>query len=380
MRYLLIILFLWKSVDLIISVLAPKFIKYLGFFSYGPEVLKYGVPDFIRALTNFDGIFYIRIALNGYSNTEQAFFPVYPILIRAVHQVIQNPIIAGVLISYVAFFIGFVLFFKYLKLTYNKDLDTPKWVLAMLLVYPTSYYFGVMYTESVFFAFFIAALYFQKKQNYLLAFLCAYLTALTRVVGIFLIFPLAFSFYHDFIASKPKKGWKEFLVIGAPVLGLFSYCTYLWQTTGDPLYFFHAQESFGAQRSTHLILPLQVVYRYIKIFITAQHNFQYFVAVLELSFYLGALTLLGYQLYKILKSKKKDYSLLGLNIFSLINIILPSLTGTLTAVPRYTLVSFSLFFALGEIRRASIKLILMTIFIVLHIVMVAYFVQGYYLT
>jgi Gpi18-like mannosyltransferase len=367
-----------KVIDLLVSIVAPHIIPYLGFFSYGPEMLKYAMPNFIRVLTNFDGIFYIRIALNGYSQTEQAYFPVYPLAIRAVTGIVRNPIIAGVLISHVTFF-GMLWFFnEYLKTIYKKTSTKRYWIMAMLLTYPTSYYFGVMYTESIFLFFLVGTLYFQKKEMHALAFLFGYVTGLTRVVGVFLFIPLLFAYYH---AHRTKVRVKMALLsTTGPVFGLVTYMMYLWKTTGDPLYFFHAQESFGAQRSTHLILPPHVIYRYIKIFTTAQFNFQYIVAVLELSFYIFALCILSYQLYKLLNQKTKDFSMIGLNIFSFVNIIVPSLTGTLTAMPRYTMVALSIYFALGEIKNTQVKVFLITIFSLLHIVMFAYFVQGYYVT
>src|SRR5437870_1191429 len=81
------LLVFWKAVDTLVSILSPFFIPYLGFFSYGPTMHEYGVPAWIRALTNFDGIFYIRIATRGYQLTEQAYFPLYPILLHNLNSV-----------------------------------------------------------------------------------------------------------------------------------------------------------------------------------------------------------------------------------------------------------------------------------------------------
>ncbi len=165
-----------------------------------------------------------------------------------------------------------------------------------------------------------------------------------------------------------------------PVLGLASYCVYLWKTTGDFIYFFHAQEFFGAHRSTSIILLPQVLYRYIRIFLTANHNFQYYVAVLEFIFLLFVGGVFTLELFKLIKLKKPNFVRLGFLGFSFINLILPTLTGTLTAIPRYSLLSLSLFFYLAEIKNRGVKLAIIGGFIILHIILFAFFVQGYYVT
>lgn len=381
----IIFFILWKLLDVFTSVIAPKFIPYLGFFSYGDTMLKYGLPSFIRGLTNFDGIFYIRISLQGYSQYEQAYFPLYPLLIRFFTLLtFGNPIIAGVLISNIVFIFGLIVFLKYAaKITKNQNLI---WLILFLLCYPTSFFFGVMYTESLFFLLLLSSVYFFQKEKYILSFLFAFLTGLTRVTGVFLVILLIFEAYKK-IRVKNLPLWKNILnskkmlvVLTAPILGISTYCFYLWFRYGDPLYFFHAQEYFGAHRSTSLISPPQVIFRYLKIFITANKNFQYYVAVNELFFFFFVSLLLLIDLKNILRKKPFNLSRLGLNVFSFTNVLVPTLTGTLTAIPRYSLLSLSIFFALAEIENKLIKVILLIIFLILHIVFLGLFIQGYYVT
>ncbi len=368
---------IWEIINFLTSLIAPHFVPYLGFFSYVNDMLKYGLPSFLRALSNFDGIFYIRIALKGYSQYEQAYFPLYPLLIRYVNIVVGNPIISGVLISHAAFLGALYMLNKFLSeiLRFKSKL----WFFLLLLVYPTSYYFGVMYTESVFLFFLISSLYFFKKEKYLLAFLFGYLTALTRVVGIFILVPYAL-FFLEAVTKKHPNYPKFLLACMGPILALASYSYYLWKTTGDFIYFFHAQEFFGAHRSTSIILLPQVLYRYIRIFLTANHNFQYFVAVLEFIFLLFAGGVLMLEFFKLIKLKKPNFVRWGFLSFSFINLILPTLTGTLTAIPRYSLLSLSIFFYLAEIKNKGMKLAITGGFIILHIILFAFFVQGYYVT
>jgi hypothetical protein len=384
-RKIVVIFFIWGLLNFLISVLAPFFVPYLGFFSYADKMSKYGMPYFIQSLTNFDGIFYIRIATQGYSFPEQAYFPMYPTLINLFTILTKNPIISGVLISYLAFVTALYLLHKLLKK--NLKIKNIFWVYIFLLVYPTSYYFGVMYTESLFFMLLIATIYLFKQEKFLLAFLFGYLTALTRVSGIFLTIPLGLIFLEKLLKERKFSyqtilfdNGKYFLVICAPVLGLLSYTLYLYQTTGDPLYFIHAQEHFGAHRSAHLIFLPQVFYRYLKIFLTADKNFQYLVALVEVIFFSFTLFILILDLLKIRISKPLNYSRLGLNLFSFANILLPTLTGTLTAIPRYSLLSLSVLLYLAELKNKNLKILLVILMLILHILFYAFFTQGYYVT
>lgn len=376
----------YKLIDLVISIVSPLVIPYLGFFSYGHDMFVYNTPYFVRLLTNFDGIFYIRIAMQGYSDTEQAYFPLYPLLIKGINVFIQNPIYTGALISNAAFIVGLFVFKKYVK----RVLGNPKtavWPLIFLLAYPTSYYFGVLYNESVFFLLLVCSLYFTKQKNYALAFIAAYLAGLTKVIGMFLCVPLGIMLIGEIISQRSyslkkimARHGKHALICAAPIIGMATYSLYLWYSTGDPLYFFHAQEDFGANRSSHLITPLQVVYRYIKIFVTADKSFQYYVAISEFVFYLFTITLLVYDFVKQLRLRKKNIDRIALNAFSFANVLVPSLTGTLTAVPRYTLMSLSLFFVLSEIENKHIRYAILALFALAHIVMFSLFIQGYYVT
>jgi len=376
---MLILLFvlIWGVINFFTSLFAPDFIPFLGFFSYVNDMFQYGLPPFLRSLSNFDGIFYIRIALKGYSQYEQAFFPLYPILIRYTDMVIKNAILSGVFISYVAFFGAVYMLNKFLSgiMRYKARL----WFFLLLLAFPASYYFGVMYTESLFLCMFISSLYFFKKERYIFAGIFGFLSALTRVVGIFILVPYLIFFIEEFIKKRPRYIPFLFACMG-PILGLASYSYYLWKTTGDFIYFFHAQEFFGAQRSASIVLLPQVVYRYIRIFLTANHNFQYFVAILEFAFLLFVGGVLILEFVKLTKRKKINFVRMGLWSFSSINLILPTLTGTLTALPRYSLLSLSIFLYLGEIKNRGVKLAIMGGFIILHIIIFAFFVQGYYVT
>jgi Gpi18-like mannosyltransferase len=382
----------WILFHLIVFLFVPKFIPYLGFFPYKEIAEGYHLPSFVTSLANFDGVHYIGIATRGYAQFEQAFFPLYPLLIYLTGFIFwKNYLLAGVLISSASFFTGLFFFKEYLKMILEHPskksiLSSWRWAQLLLLAFPSSFFFTTVYTEGLFFLLAALSFYFLKKEKYVLAAFTIFFASLTKVVGVFLIIPVLVCFWKKTgkkaLISTLNKNKTFLLPVLAPFIGLGSYCLYLWQTTGDPLFFVHAQAAFGANRATHF-LPFPIaIYRYIRIFVTANHDFQYFIAVVEFCCFALFFTVLCYELWKIIKNRKNAafsfYERLSLNIFSFMNLLLHSSTGTFSSMPRYVLMSLSFFVVLGEIKNRYVKLGLVIVFGVLHLLLFGFFMQGYF--
>jgi len=384
--FLILLLFLlWRTFDFLIIFFSQKIIPYLGFFPYRDQLLSFDLPSWVYSLANFDGLHYLSIARNGYAQYEQAFFPLYPILIKFLTPFFSNnQLLTGLIISNISFLLGLIVFYKYLNEGMINHAPT---TILLLLAFPTSFFFGAVYTEGLFFLLLITTLYFLKKKQYLLVCLFAFFASISRLVGVFLIIPILFHFF----SQNKKTIIHHLLSITSPFIGLGIYCFYLWKTTGDPLFFLTSQPIFGANRSSHLIFLPQVYWRYFKIFITAAHDSRFYVSVVEFGIFSFVLIILildliknlgikNWKLVKNLKFEIKNYDLLSLNIFSLSNIILPTLTGTLSSIPRYTLFSLSFFIYIAQIKNIFIKYLILIIFMILHIVLLGLFTQGYFVS
>jgi hypothetical protein len=401
----LAILFLLSN--LLIALLASTFVPYLGFYPYKEIVEAFNSPAIFKNLASFDGAQYLVISSQRYYTFAQAYFPFYPMLIRVLAPIFgKNHLITALLISNVTFIIGFIYFLKYAALIL-KNKNHVLLTGLLLLAFPSSFYFSTVYTESLFFMFLILGLFQMKKGRYLWAFIFAYCAGLTRLVGLFIVIPffvhslfvvyskrsqeknthprivpnmLTISFVKDYFAYIVRHP-DLLLAVLAPILGVFTYSMYLLYTYGDGLYFFHAQSSFGANRSgSHLIILPQVVYRYLKIFITAQWNFQYFMAMVEFGIFHLVFFALCFEWFEMWRKKITENldMRIGMNLFSFANLILPTLTGTFSSIPRYAIMSISFFFIVGELKNDLIKLLLTTLFITLHIILFAFFIQGYF--
>jgi hypothetical protein len=360
--------------SLIIAV-AQKIIPFAGTFAY-PQVLdNYHLSPVFSARANFDGIHYLLIAQNGYTQYQQAFFPAYPLLIRFVTWVTQgNSLVIGVLISKICFVLGLFILTSVVKKTLRAC--DPFILFLMILAFPTSFFFGTVYTEGLFFFLVISCIYFLQKKKTFAAICIGTFASATRLVGAFLIIPMfVVSFFST---SKKRLTIKPLLTLLLPLTGLILYMVYLKNTTGDPLFFISSQPAFGAMRSSHAILLPQVYFRYLKIFISATFDYHYWIAIVEFSIFNVMLVLSSLELYR--QVKKRNALWIGVGIFSVVNLLLPTLTGTLSSIPRYSLLSISSFMYLASIQNKLLQKVIITLCFILQAVLLVFFTQGYFVS
>lgn len=345
-------------------------------------------PPMLYPLAGFDGVHYIMIAKHGYGEFQQAFFPLYPLLINTLSKLFSfNVLLAGVIISWATLIPG-IIFFEKLSKIVTGDNNKSIWAVLFLLSFPSAFFYSAVYPESLFLFFSSASLYFIFKKNYLPAAVFAVFSSLTKIQGIFLLVPFFFSvfqfdsFSFKDLIKKIKMDYKKLFFALSPIYGLLIYSYYLFIKFGDPLGFYHSQEAFGAQRTSQdfILLP-QVLFRYIKILFNSQINFQYFISILELSVFLVVFVVLLWDLFKLYSKKQKNsQGLISINLYSLAVIILPTLTGTLSSLPRYALLSFGFFLALAKIKNITYKTLIVIIFGIMHLILFVFFIKGYFVS
>lgn len=338
---------------------SPFFLpEFGGTFPYYQQLQLTRLPHFIWSFANFDGVHYLQIARDGYANEfTQAFFPLYPLLLKIIDsQTIRYLLMAGLVISNAFFLIGLIFYFKLVSESYNKKVAY--WALVFLLAFPTSFYFGAVYTEGLFFALTMSAFYLAHKNKILWASLVGFFASATRLIGALLAPSLYFT----------KNIKTKYFIFVIP-FGLILYMLFLYINFGNPLFFLSSQEIFGQGRtSSSIILPPQVLYRYIKILVTSSGQ-PFFNAIFELSVTMFAFAVLIFN-FKVIK---KEWL-----IFSLSSLLVPTLTGTLASMPRYVLVAFPIFIVLASIKSSVLKYLIVTFFLLLLFGATTIFTQGYW--
>lgn len=248
---------LWRIADIFIAIIAPSLLVHNVPYRFAYIAERAFLPEFLAAFANFDGEHFLSIALSGYATYEQAFFPLYPLLIRILSPLAHSPFGAGFLLSNALFLASLPLFASYSKKISPRGATW--WAILFLLAFPTSFFFGSVYATSLFFFITLLTFRFVEQRKYAAAAVCAFLASLTWIGGIFLIIPLGLALWQDkkqLVVSLPNLA-----ILAAPLLGVGLYMIYLARTIGDPLFFYHAQPAFGANRSTGIILLPQILYR-----------------------------------------------------------------------------------------------------------------------
>lgn len=360
----LIIIFTWRIYLFFIQSLAyfyPARIGYLGFIPEG----------------NFDGVFYVNISEYSYRGLDQAFFPLYPLFMRAVTMSTSIPPAAsGIIVSTLSLI---VLLYTFKRLmVFDGFRKYSMWVILFLLLFPTAFFLQAVYTESLFLMLVLLSFLFGRKSMFKLATFFAVLATATRIVGIFLLPALLLESYIQMRNNKEKitinSFFKKSWIIFLTPFGVISYMSFLWYNYADPLLFVHIQPAFGAGRSGgELIFLPQVIYRYIKILISVSYTSQtFFVSLLELVIFLviSLLLVLGYK-----KGIRKSYIL-----FSILVLYFPTLSGTLSSIPRYAIMSFAVFIFLGTLRNKKVKIFILVIGLILQSILATLFLRGYFIS
>ncbi len=337
------------------------------------------------AWANFDGEHYLAIALQGYGNFEQAFFPFFPWLIRVVAYPLRESLfallISGLTISHFAFLVALFLFYKLIKLDFEERVA--QLAILFLLVFPTSFFFGAVYPESLFLLLIIGSFYAARKKQWWIAGILGAFASATRVVGIFLLPALLWEWWTQHQEKKKITNY-QLLITLIPLLliplGLLFYMRFLASFYQDPLMFLHVQPEFGAQRSADkLILLYQVFWRYLKMIVSTKLDPLYFTVWLEFLTTLGFGALL---IFAYLKKIRLSYL-----IFAVLAFLVPTLTGTFCSMPRYVLILFPGFIALALIKNKQSLLLRNKIFLTLFFVLCSmllviatiFFTRGYWI-
>ncbi|MDQ4149715.1 MAG: hypothetical protein M3164_07000 [Actinomycetota bacterium] len=187
----------------------------------------------------WDADILLRIATFGYVPEADphptAFFPAFPLLVRAVSVTSVSPVIAGLAINAAACLVAFA----YLSHLAGRDLgseDAGKRAVLYLAFFPTAVFLVAPYTEPVFLAGAIAAFSYARSGRWGWSALPAALAVGARVMGIALLAGLVV----ELLRQKGLTRRKAAAAIGALVVGalpLVLYAFYLWRTRGNPVYF-----------------------------------------------------------------------------------------------------------------------------------------------
>lgn len=219
----------------------------------------------------WDSVYYLQIAQYGYGSSValHSFFPMYPIVIFVVSQLLFHQwVLSGVVVSSVACFVALIYLFKLTAWEFGEE--TAKRAILYLIIFPTAVFLMAAYSESLFLALTVAGFYYARRGQWTASAIITFLAGLSRANALVLCFPLLYEAWEQIGGNlknlwyiRPKLILPALAAIAAAPLGLLCFASYLALLTHDPLAFLHSEDTppFGR----HLTMPIQTL-------IIAVHN------------------------------------------------------------------------------------------------------------
>jgi Mannosyltransferase (PIG-V) len=192
----------------------------------------------------WDTTWYVIIAELGYGYDKRsaAFFPLYPMLVRGVDQVLpRGAFEAALVVSVLTCYAALVMMHR---LAYSILGDDPaRRTIFYLLAFPTGFYLAAAYNESLFIALSVGALYAMRRRQWWLAGLLGGFASATRLAGVLLMLAFAYEYLRQ-RGFSPRRVRLDALAVALVPVGLAFYALYCWRAFDDPLYFLQMQENW----------------------------------------------------------------------------------------------------------------------------------------
>jgi Mannosyltransferase (PIG-V) len=229
-----------------------------------PSLTRSLAEPLLSPLARWDAAWYLRIAESGYggSDVRAAFFPLYPMLVRAVAAPFgASPgalLVAAYVVSLAAFLGALVLLHRLVSLELGRPLAQP--ALLLLAVFPAALFFGAPYSESLFLLLAVGAFYAARTGRWAWAGAAAAGAAATRSAGVLLLLPLAMLWWSSGGGLSAARAGRlagrrvrdaAWLLL-AP-LGLAAYAVFLGAAEGDAWRFLDVQDAWSRELTVPLL-------------------------------------------------------------------------------------------------------------------------------
>jgi hypothetical protein len=196
----------------------------------------YGEPldTLVAPGARWDSVWYLTVAHHGYGSdpATPAFFPLYPLLLR----ILGSDIVVGITVSLACFAVASLLLHRLTEIELGYAAAGPA-VMALAL-FPGSLYFSMVYSESLFLALSVGAVYAARTRRWAWAGALGALAAATRSAGVLLLLPLVLLWWAH---SRRARDVAWLALVPA---GVGAFCAGLALAGHDALAPFHAQDAW----------------------------------------------------------------------------------------------------------------------------------------
>lgn len=319
-----------------------------------PTTMPFEAMKFAEIFVAWDSGWYFDIAKRGYyysadGQSSIAFFPLYPMLMRA----LASPFgatdrtlwVAGIVVSCVAFVLALVALHRFAERVLGSREAAFRTVLCVA-VFPHSLFMTRVYSESLFLLTSVLAVSHAYDQRWKTAGLWGALATLTRPNGILIAVPLAVLAIADRPGVRPAAVRGLWLLPLPAVLA--GFCVFVYTLSGDPLAWLSAQSQWGYflwnppwEQLLKLLGRLEKYGLYDYFFVSPRAPFHFFNGLIALLFL--ALTP---AVFKRLGA--------GMGMYVLVSLLIPLSSNSLEGIGRYAAVLFPVFILLGSVESRRI--------------------------
>ncbi|MDA8344550.1 MAG: mannosyltransferase family protein [Thermaerobacter sp.] len=198
----------------------------------------------LSPFARWDSAWYYRIAAFGYFRpAAYVFFPLYPLVIDALHALTGAPYVAaGVIASWVAD-LGALLLLARLWREQAGDLLMRR-ALLLLLAYPSAFFLVAMYAESLYLLLSVGAYLLMRKGHWGWSALLIAFASVERANGILLLLPLLAYAWEASVRRCDAAFWRRALWSLLPIAALGAYLVFSYVKVGNPLEFVFQQATW----------------------------------------------------------------------------------------------------------------------------------------
>ena len=206
-----------------------------------------GIFDMWR---RWDAHHFLTIAEYGYTAPESdahaaAFFPLFPLCVRAVMLLGLSPTMAGMAVALIAIVVAGAYLYRLAEEELGEGSGGR--ALIYMALFPTAVFLVAPYSEPLFLAGAIPAFYYARRHRWHLVGIPAAVAMGSRAAGVFLLLGLVAEFVRQRDFSKERLANAGLsLLIG--LLPLLAYGAFLSQAMGDPFEFLTAQREGWGRR------------------------------------------------------------------------------------------------------------------------------------
>lgn len=313
-------------------------------------VMPFEHAKFAEIFAAWDSGWYFDIASRGYyfnpdGQSSVAFFPLYPLLMRALAWPFggtEKAIwVAGVVISCTAFVLALLAVHRLTRRMFG-DREIARRAVLYLAVFPFSIFFTRVYAESIFLLTSVLAVSRACDRRWWRAGAWGALATLARPNGILIAVPLAILALGGRPPARALAGrFGALLPIPA---ALAAYCAYVYGLSGDPLAWLSTQVQWGYslghppwEQLLAMIARIEKYGAYDYFFVSRMAPFQLFHGVTALIFLALApaiFTRLG----------------VAMGAYVLVSLLIPLSGNALEGVGRYAAVLFPAFMLVASVK------------------------------